>query len=76
MTYAELLQKVRDYTEVGSTVLTDSIIQGMVRDAENRIFREVDADYTREYATANLQTNSLILIYLVLQILPLQGLLL
>jgi hypothetical protein len=58
MTYAELLQKVRDYTEVGSTVLTDSIIQGMVRDAENRIFREVDADYTREYATANLQTNS------------------
>jgi len=58
MTYAELLQKVRDYTEVGSSVLTDSIIQGMIRDAENRIFREVDADYTREYATANLQTNS------------------
>ena len=58
MTYAELLQKVRDYTEVGSSVLSDSIIQGMIRDAENRIFREVDADYTREYATANLQTNS------------------
>ena len=58
MTYAELLQKVRDYTEVGSSVLTDSIIEGMIRDAENRIFREVDADYTREYATANLQTNS------------------
>jgi len=58
MTYAELLQKVRDYTEVGSTVLTDSIIQGMIRDAELRIFREVDADYTREYATANLNLNS------------------
>ena len=58
MTYAELLQKVRDYTEVGSSVLTDSIIQGMVRDAELRIFREVDADYTREYATANLNINS------------------
>jgi len=58
MTYAELLQKVRDYTEVGSSVLSDSIIGGMIRDAENRIFREVDADYTREYATANLQTNS------------------
>lgn len=58
MTYAELLQKVRDYTEVGSTVLTDSIIQGMIRDAELRIFREVDADYTREYATANLNINS------------------
>jgi len=58
MTYAELLQKVRDYTEVDSTVLTDSIIQGMVRDAELRIFREVDADYTREYATANVNINS------------------
>ena len=30
----------------------------MIRDAELRIFREVDADYTREYATANLQLNS------------------
>ena len=48
MTFAELLQKVRDYTEVGSSVLTDSILQSMIRDAELRIFREVDADYTRE----------------------------
>tara|TARA_R100000654_G_C2664643_1_gene125205 strand:+ start:281 stop:970 length:690 start_codon:yes stop_codon:yes gene_type:complete len=58
MTFAELLQKVRDYTEVGSSVLSDSILQSMIRDAELRIFREVDADYTREYATANLQLNS------------------
>jgi len=58
MTYAELLQKVRDYTEVDSAVLTDTIVQGMIRDAELRIFREVDADYTREYATANLNINS------------------
>ena len=58
MTYAELLQRVRDYTEVDSAVLTDTIVQGMVRDAELRIFREVDADYTREYATANLNIGS------------------
>tara|TARA_Y100001937_G_scaffold25733_1_gene36886 strand:+ start:1392 stop:2078 length:687 start_codon:yes stop_codon:yes gene_type:complete len=58
MTFAELLQKVRDYTEVGSSVLTDSILQSMIRDAEMRIFREVDADYTREYATANVNINS------------------
>ena len=58
MTYAELLQKVRDYTEVDSAVLTDTIVQGMIRDAELRIFREVDADYTREYATANLNIDS------------------
>ena len=30
----------------------------MIRDAELRIFREVDADYTREYATANLNIGS------------------
>jgi hypothetical protein len=53
MTFAELLQKVRDYTEVDSNVLTDSILDSMIRDAELRIFREVDADYAREYATAN-----------------------
>jgi hypothetical protein len=58
MTYAELLQKVRDYTEVGSSVLSDSILQSMIRDAELRIFREVDADYTRQYATANLNIGS------------------
>ena len=58
MTFAELLQKVIDYTEVGSSVLTDSIIQSMIRDAEMRIFREVDADYTREYATANFNIGS------------------
>ncbi len=58
MTFAELVQKVRDYTEVGSTVLTDAIVQSMIRDAEQRIFREVDADYTREYATANLNIGS------------------
>ena len=58
MTYVELLQRVRDYTEVDSAVLTDTIVQGMIRDAELRIFREVDADYTREYATANLNIGS------------------
>jgi hypothetical protein len=58
MTFAELLQKVRDYTEVDSNVLTDSILDSMIRDAELRIFREVDADYAREYATANVNINS------------------
>ena len=57
-TYTELVTQIRDYTEVDSTVLTDSIIGSMIRDAELRIFREVDADYTREYATANLNTGS------------------
>jgi hypothetical protein len=53
MTYAELLQKIRDYTEVDSNVLTDTICNGFIQDAEWRIARDVDADYDRQYATAN-----------------------
>jgi hypothetical protein len=37
MTYAELLQKIRDYTEVDSNVLTDTICNGFIQDAEWRI---------------------------------------
>ena len=36
MTFAELVQKVRDYTEVGSTVLTDAIVQSMIRETNGR----------------------------------------
>jgi hypothetical protein len=54
MTYTELLQKIRDYTEVGSTVLSDTILNGIINDAELRIFRDVDSDNNRRYATANL----------------------
>ena len=54
MSYAELLQAIRDYTEVDSNVLTDSICNGFIRDAEWRIARDVDADYDRQYSTATL----------------------
>jgi hypothetical protein len=54
MTYAELVQKIRDYTEVDSNVLTSTIIDGFIENAEWRIFREIDSDNNRRYATANL----------------------
>jgi len=54
MTYAELVQKIRDYTEVDSNVLTSTIVDGIISDAEFRIFRDVDSDNNRRYATANL----------------------
>ena len=54
MTDTELLQKIRDYTEVGSTVLSDTICNGFINDAEFRILREVDSDNNRRYATASL----------------------
>jgi len=54
MTYDELKTKIRNYTEVGSTVLSDTILNGIINDAELRIFRDVDSDNNRRYATANL----------------------
>jgi len=54
MTYDELKTKIRDYTEVGSTVLSDTILDGIILDAEYRIFRDVDSDNNRKYVTANL----------------------
>ena len=58
MTYAELVQKIRDYTEVDSGVLTSTIVDGFIRDAEFKIFREADADYAREYATSSFTANN------------------
>jgi hypothetical protein len=57
MTYTELVQKIRDYTEVDSNVLTSTIVNGFIEDAEFRILREVDSDSNRRYATANLITS-------------------
>lgn len=54
MTYTELLQKIRDYTEVDSNVLTDNILNGIINDSEFRILRDVDSDNNRRYDTANL----------------------
>jgi hypothetical protein len=48
-TYTELLSEIRNYTEVDSTVLTDSILNDIISQAELRIFREVDLDCFRSY---------------------------
>jgi len=57
MTYLELIQKIRDYTEVDANVLTSTIVDGIIENAEYRIFRDVDSDNNRRYATANLITS-------------------
>ena len=54
MTYTELLQKIRDYTEVDANVLTSTILDGIIENAEFRIFRDIDSDNNRRYATASL----------------------
>tara|TARA_R100001594_G_scaffold7652_1_gene20542 strand:- start:329 stop:979 length:651 start_codon:yes stop_codon:yes gene_type:complete len=58
MTYAELVDKIRNYTEVTSTVLTDPIVNGFIEDAEWRILREVDMDANRRYKTAQFITST------------------
>ena len=54
MTYAELVQKIRDYCEVDSNVFTSTIVNGFISDAEFRLLRDVDSDNNRKYATATL----------------------
>ena len=54
MTYAELVQKIRDYCEVDSNVFTSTIVDGFINDAELRILREIDSDNNRKYAQADI----------------------
>ena len=54
MTYAELVTKIRDYTEVDATVFTSTIINGFISDAEFRILRDVDSDNNRKYVQADI----------------------
>tara|TARA_Y100000816_G_scaffold286965_1_gene268913 strand:- start:487 stop:1149 length:663 start_codon:yes stop_codon:yes gene_type:complete len=52
ISHSDFLQQVRDYTEVGSTVLSDSLIQRFIRSVELDIAGKVDYDDTRKYATS------------------------
>ena len=58
MTYAELVQKIRDYTEVDANVLTSTIVNGFIEDAEFRLLRDVDTDSNRRYVTAQLVSGT------------------
>ena len=57
-TLANLQTDIRNYTEVDSNVLSDSVLSTIIQNAENRIYREVDADDNRFYATSNLQAGN------------------
>ena len=52
ITHSNFLTQVRDYTEVSSTVLSDSIIQGFIRNVELDVAGKVDYDDLRKYATS------------------------
>jgi len=58
MNYSELVSNVRDYSEVGSEVLTDSLINTFLINVENKIQRELDLDAFRKFATSSFTIGS------------------
>ena len=57
-TLTNLQDDIRDYTEVDSSVLSNSVLNTMIKNAENRIYRDADSDDNRFYATSNLQAGN------------------
>ena len=58
MNYSELLTNVRNYTEVDSNVLSNSVINVFITNTENKIARQLDSDDQRRYATTSLTVNN------------------
>jgi hypothetical protein len=57
-TLTNIQDDIKSYTEVDDTVFTTAILNTIIKNAENRIYREVDSDDNRFYATSNLQSGS------------------
>ena len=57
-TLTNLQDDVRNFTEVDSGVLSNTILDTIIKNAENRIYREADSDDNRFYATSNLQAGN------------------
>ena len=57
-TLANLQDDIRNYTEVDDSVLSNTILESIIKNAENRIYREADSDDNRFYATSNLAAGS------------------
>ena len=49
----DLQTDIRNYTEVGDNVFTADILKPIIINGENKIYREVDADTDRFYATSS-----------------------
>ena len=57
-TLTNLQDDIRNYTEVDDGVLTTGILNTMIKNSENKIYRESDSDDNRFYATSNLAAGS------------------
>jgi hypothetical protein len=57
-TLSNLQDDIRNYTEVDSGVLSDSVLNTIIKNTENKIYREADSDDNRFYATSQLVTGN------------------
>jgi hypothetical protein len=53
-----LQDDIKNYTEVDSTVFSTGVLNTIIKNAENRIYRDSDSDDNRFYAISNLVTGS------------------
>ena len=53
-----LRDDIRNYTEVGSNVLSDAVLSRIIQNAENKILRSIDTDQNVYYATSNLVSGN------------------
>ena len=58
ISYSNFLSQVRDYTEVGSTVLSDTLIDQFIRSVELDIAGKVDYDDLRKYSTSTFTASN------------------
>jgi len=57
-TLTNLQDDIRSYTEVDSNVFSTGVLNTIIKNAENRIYRDSDSDDNRFYATSNLVVGS------------------
>ena len=58
ISYSDLRTNIRNYTEVDSSVLSDSVIENIILNAQYRIFRDVPIDADRKTSTGNFTANT------------------
>ena len=58
MTYAELVDAIRNYTEVDSNVFSSAILDTFITMAENRILRDIDLDVFKKESYTTLSANN------------------
>ena len=57
-TLTNLQDDIRNYTEVDDSVLSNTLLTTVIKNAENRIYRDADSDDNRFYATSNLVSGN------------------